>query len=103
MRINIYDELRHIMFVIPLIFLISLTNIYIGNDSFGHHIASQCGIPSIIIMLDTPRAYTDYSLKQLRVLPEGVKDNDITHDSNFSPNSISVEKVIDTTNSILKL
>lgn len=83
--------------------LISLTSVYIGNDSFGHHITSQCGIPSIIIMLDTPRAYTDYSLKQLRVLPEGVKDDDITHDSNFSPDSISVEKVIDAANSILKL
>ena len=66
-------------------------------------LTSQCGIPSIIIMLDTPRAYTDYSLKQLRVLPEGVKDDDITHDSNFSPDSISVEKVIDAANSILKL
>jgi len=83
--------------------LISQTNMYIGNDSFGHHITSQCGIPSIVIMLDTPKAYTDYSVKQLRVLPEGIKENDITHDSNFSPDSISVEKVIDRANSILKL
>tara|TARA_Y100001970_G_scaffold49047_2_gene62193 strand:- start:12159 stop:13100 length:942 start_codon:yes stop_codon:yes gene_type:complete len=83
--------------------LISLSDIYVGNDSFGHHIASQCNIPSIIIMLDTPRAYTDYSKKQFRVLPEGIKDDDITHDSNFSPDSISVKKVLEKVNSILNL
>ena len=31
LRINIYDELRHIMFLIPLIFLISFVNIYFFN------------------------------------------------------------------------
>ena len=31
LRINIYDELRHIMFLIPLIFLISFVNIYLFN------------------------------------------------------------------------
>ena len=40
MRINIYDELRHIMFVIPLIFLISLTNIYYFNKKFSHTITA---------------------------------------------------------------
>ena len=64
--------------------LISLSNVYIGNDSFGHHVASQCNIPSIIIMLDTPKAYTDYSINQFRILPEGINDDDISHDSKFS-------------------
>ena len=41
-----------------LIPIISQCDLYVGNDSFGHHITSQCGIPSIVIMLDTPRAYT---------------------------------------------
>jgi hypothetical protein len=31
LRINIYDELRHVMFLIPLIFLVSLTNIFYLN------------------------------------------------------------------------
>tara|TARA_Y100000590_G_scaffold385274_1_gene457261 strand:- start:28 stop:1608 length:1581 start_codon:yes stop_codon:yes gene_type:complete len=39
LRVNIYDELRHVMFVIPLIFLVSLTNIFYFNKnifySFG--------------------------------------------------------------------
>ena len=50
-----------------LIPIISQCELYVGNDSFGHHITSQCNIPSIVIMLDTPRAYTDYSVNQHRL------------------------------------
>jgi ADP-heptose:LPS heptosyltransferase len=71
----------------------SLCDLYIGNDSFGHHVASQCGIPSIIIMLDTPSAYSDYSNNQYRILPDGVDINDIDHNSLIDPNEIKVEKV----------
>ena len=45
-----------------LIPIVANCDLYIGNDSFGHHITSQCGIPSLILLLDTPRAYTDYSI-----------------------------------------
>jgi len=83
--------------------LISLADIYVGNDSFGQHIASQCNIPSIVIMLDTPKAYSDYSVNQFRILPEGVNDNDISHDSNFSPDRIKVGKVIEKIFYLLKL
>ena len=51
-------------------------------------------------MLDTPKAYTDYSVNQFRILPEGISIDEIDHDSNFKPNQISVEKVI---NKILEL
>ena len=83
--------------------LISLANIYVGNDSFGQHVASQCNIPSIIIMLDTPKAYSDYSVNQFRILPQGVNENDISHDSNFAPDTIKVEKVLEKIFSLLKL
>ena len=83
--------------------LISLADIYVGNDSFGQHIASQCNIPSIVIMLDTPKAYSDYSVNQFRILPEGINDNDISHDSNFPPDKIKVEKVLEKIFYILKL
>ena len=43
-------------------------DIYIGNDSFGHHISSQMGKPSFVILLDTPRAYTDYSINQIKII-----------------------------------
>ena len=72
---------------------ISLSNIYIGNDSFGHHISSQMGKPSFIILLDTPRAYSDYSINQKRILPPNISLDEITHDSKINPSSISVEMV----------
>ncbi len=75
--------------------IISICNIYIGNDSFGHHIAAQRKIPSFVIMLDTPRAYTDYSNYQYRILPNGVNENQVTHDSAFKAESITVEMVLD--------
>ena len=43
---------------------LSRCDLYVGNDSFGHHVMSQSGKPCFIIMLDTPRAYTDYSINQ---------------------------------------
>ena len=78
---------------------ISLCDLYIGNDSFGHHISSQMGKPSFIILLDTPRAYSDYSVNQNRILPPNVSIDEITHDSKLDPNSISVDMII---NSIKK-
>ena len=67
---------------------------YIGNDSFGQHIASQCGKPSIILLLDTPSAYSEYSKNQHQITPEGASIKNISHDSSFDPNSIGVETVL---------
>ena len=46
-------------------------------------------------MLDTPRAYTDYSKNQFRILPSGISIDEITHDSKISPNEISVDTVLE--------
>ena len=75
--------------------IISACDMYIGNDSFGHHVASQCSIPSLIIMLDTPKAYSDYSKNQFRILPKGISINEITHDSKISPDKIEVDTVLE--------
>ena len=74
---------------------ISHCDLYIGNDSFGHHISCQMGIPCFIILLDTPRAYSDYSVNQNRIIPPNTILDQITHDSKLDPNSISVEMVLD--------
>ena len=74
---------------------IALSDIYIGNDSFGHHISCQMGKPSFIILLDTPRAYSDYSIMQNRIIPPGTNLDKITHDSRFDPRTISVSMVLD--------
>ena len=52
------------------------------------------GKPSFIILLDTPRAYSDYSINQHRILPENINLDEISHNSNLSPNSISVEMIL---------
>ena len=72
-----------------------LIDIYIGNDSFGHHISCQMGKPSFVILLDTPRAYSDYSINQKRIIAPGIELDKINHDSRVDPNSISVDLVLD--------
>ena len=86
--LTLYD--KKIEEVIP---YLCASNMYVGNDSFGSHITAQSGIKSLVILLDTPKAYTDYSTNFFRVIPDGVKIEDIAHGSNFKPEDISVEKV----------
>ena len=73
---------------------INICDLYIGNDSFGHHISSQLGKPSFILLLDTPRAYSDYSKNQIQIVPSGFDINQISHDTNANPNLISVEMIL---------
>ena len=73
---------------------INICDLYIGNDSFGHHISSQLGKPSFILLLDTPRAYSDYSKNQIQIIPKGFDINQISHDTNANPNLISVEMIL---------
>jgi ADP-heptose:LPS heptosyltransferase len=68
-------------------------NMYVGNDSFGSHITTQSGIKSLVILLDSPKAYTDYSKNYKRIVPDGIKLEYVTHGSNLNPEHVSVEKV----------
>ena len=69
------------------------SNMYVGNDSFGSHVTSQSGIKSLVILLDSPKAYTDYSKNYQRIVPDGVKVENVNHGSNLNPEHVSVEKV----------
>ncbi len=71
------------------------SDMYVGNDSFGSHITSQSGKKSIVMLLDAPKAYTDYSVNYHRVVPRGYKIDEITHGTNADPNLISVQEIID--------
>ena len=86
--VSLYD--KKIEEVIP--FLCS-ANMYVGNDSFGSHITAQSGIKSLVILLDSPKAYTDYSKNYKRIFPKNVKIENINHGSNLNPDDVSVEKV----------
>ena len=90
---------KNISEIVP---LISLCDLYIGNDSFGQHVAAQRQLPTFIIILDTPKAYSDYSKNQYRILPRGINENGITHDSAYPASSISVEMVLDKINNFIK-
>tara|TARA_Y100000768_G_scaffold131157_1_gene97522 strand:+ start:2404 stop:3339 length:936 start_codon:yes stop_codon:yes gene_type:complete len=73
---------------------LNLCDMYVGNDTFSHHVTSQSQKPSIVLLLNTPKAYSDYSMYHHRITPDNIKIEDINHNSNFNPESISVEKVI---------
>ncbi|MDC0353948.1 lipopolysaccharide heptosyltransferase family protein [Candidatus Pelagibacter sp.] len=71
------------------------SDMYVGNDSFGSHITSQSGKKSIVLLLDSPKAYTDYSDNYYRIVPNGFDIEQLTHGSNADPNLISVNDVIE--------
>ena len=86
--VSLYD--KKIEEVIP---FLGSADMYVGNDSFGSHITAQSGIKSLVILLDSPKAYTDYSKNYQRIVPDGVEIKNITHGSNLNPDDVSVEKV----------
>ena len=72
----------------------ALCDTYVGNDSFMHHVTSQSQKPAIVLLINSPRAYTDYSKNYHRIIPDNASIDDIDHSFVYSPNSISVEKVM---------
>ena len=70
-----------------------LCDMYVGNDSFMHHVTSQSQKPSIVLLINSPRAYTDYSKNYYRIIPHNADINNIDHKFLYSPNSISVDVV----------
>lgn len=59
LRVNIYDEIRHIMFIVPLIFLVGLINLYMFNKKFSYILISLTSIFFIIENINlNPYQYT---------------------------------------------
>ena len=86
--------------IYDLIPYLGISDMYVGNDSFGSHVVSQCGKKSIVFLLDAPKAYTDYSKNYYRIVPDGYTIDEITHGTNADPNSISVNHVIEIINKL---
>ena len=80
--------------IIEIVPYLCACDMYVGNDSFGSHVSAQSGKKSIVFLLDSPKAYTDYSKNFFRLVPEGFNINDITHNTRADPNLISVDNVI---------
>ena len=53
---------------------------------------------SLSAVLDSPKAYTDYSQNYYRMVPSGFDIEKITHGTNANPNLITIDEVIKTIN-----
>ena len=71
----------------------NMCDMYVVNYSFMHRVTAQSQKPSLVLLLNSPRAYTDYSKNYHRIIPPNVKLDDINHNSFLNNNSISVETV----------
>ena len=80
--------------IIEVIPYLCACDMYVGNDSFGSHVSAQSGKKSIVFLLDSPKAYTDYSKNFFRLVPEGFNIDEITHNTKADPNLILVNNVI---------
>ena len=59
LRVNIYDEIRHIMFIVPLIFLVGLVNLYMFNKKFSYLLLSLTSVFFLIENINlNPYQYT---------------------------------------------
>ncbi len=65
-------------------------NIAVCNDSSFSHLSAALGLPTIVLMADTPLIYGSYSPKMFPIIPDGLED--VTHNSKakhqINPNKI---------------
>ena len=64
--------------------------ISICNDSSFSHLSAAIGIPTIVLMADTPLLYGNYSPKMYPIIPDGEKS--VTHDT-LGKDKINPEKI----------
>ena len=65
-------------------------NISICNDSSFSHLSAALGIPTIVLMADTPIIYGSYSPRMYPILPDGVKE--VKHDT-LGKDKINAQKI----------
>ena len=65
-------------------------NISICNDSSFSHLSAALGIPTIVLMADTPIIYGSYSPRMHPILPDGVEE--VKHDT-LGKDKINAQKI----------
>ena len=70
--------------------IIKNCKISICNDSSFSHLSASLGLPTIVLMCDTPLLYGDYSPKMHPIIPDGIKN--VTHGTN-GKEKINPEKI----------
>ena len=78
--------------------IIKNCNISICNDSSFSHLSAAVGIPTIVLMADTPLLYGSYNQKMFPIIPDGKKT--VTHNT-LGKDIINPEKIFEQFNSIL--
>ena len=78
--------------------IIKNCNISICNDSSFSHLSAAVGIPTIVLMADTPLLYGSYNQKMFPITPDGKKT--VTHNT-LGKDIINPEKIFEQFNSIL--
>ncbi len=76
--------------IIDILPIIKNCKISICNDSSFSHLSSAIGIPTIVLMADTPLLYGSYSPQMHPIIPDGQKS--VTHDS-LGKNKINPNKI----------
>ena len=78
--------------------IIKNCKISICNDSSFSHLSASLGLPTIVLMCDTPLLYGDYSPKMHPIIPDGIKN--VTHGTN-GKEKINPEKIFEKFKSII--
>ncbi len=78
--------------------IIKNCKISICNDSSFSHLSAGLGLPTIVLMCDTPLLYGNYSLKMHPIIPDGVKK--VSHGTN-GKEKINPKKIFEKFESII--
>ncbi len=70
--------------------IIKSCTVAICNDSSFSHLSAALGIPTIVLLSDTPLMYGNYSPKMYPIIPDGEKT--VTHDT-LGKERINPEKI----------
>ena len=73
-------------------------NISICNDSSFSHLSAALGIPTIVLMADTPIIYGSYSPRMHPILPDGVKE--VKHNT-LGKDKINAQKIYEKFNFLI--
>tara|TARA_B100000686_G_scaffold186590_1_gene193318 strand:- start:1146 stop:2108 length:963 start_codon:yes stop_codon:yes gene_type:complete len=78
--------------------IIKNCRISICNDSSFSHLSAGLGLPTIVLICDTPLLYGDYSPKMYPIIPDGVKN--VSHGTN-GKEKINPKKIFEKFKSII--
>ena len=78
--------------------IIKNCNIAICNDSSFSHLSAAIGIPTVVLMADTPLIYGNYSPKMFPIIPDG--ETTVKHDT-LGKSRINPDKIFEKFKSLL--